>query len=119
VAQEGACKEQWRKQQVLLLNRYSENRASLESAYKSHDSSKSVLMAKPFFVRVTASVLEAVWLLRGQVGVLTEIVGAEVVEDLPGGAGLLQFAVLAAGSRHCCNRNLVRTPIAGKGIIRF
>lgn len=55
-------------------------------------------------------------------GALTEVVGAEVFQDLPGAAGLLQLAVLAAGSGHCCNRNVVTPPLsnlAGKGIKQF
>lgn len=76
-------------------------------------------MAKPFLCVSQLHCWRLCWLQGGQVGVLTEIVGTEAVQDLPGGAGLFQLAVLATGSRHCCNRKLVRTPVAGKGIIWF
>lgn len=78
-------------------------------------------MAKPFSAHATT------WLLEGTAaserrGLLTKVIGAEVFQDLPGRAGLLKLAILAAGSGHCCNRNLIIIPLSsftGKGIMQF
>lgn len=67
------------------------------------------------------------WLLEGTAAtermggeVLTQNIGTEVSQDLPGSAGFLKLIVLAAGSGYCYNRNLVRAPLSsviGKDIM--
>lgn len=62
-------------------------------------------MAKLFSVHDTVWLLEGMAPIERRRRVLTKIIGTEAFQDLPGSAGLLKFAVLAAGSGHCCSRN--------------